>query len=114
MSGVVTREMFERGNAVAVLMYDPKADRVVLIRQFLSGAHYAGMPAWPLQIVAGMMDTMLSNNPEPTYVHQTNIMGTPPPGPAIVRRRVCASWARAWFLPLPPSRWTWCSPSCRR
>ena len=25
---------------------------------------------------------MLSNNPEPTYVHQTNIMGTPPPGPA--------------------------------
>jgi hypothetical protein len=33
-------------------------------------------------IVAGMMGTMLSNNPEPTYVHQTNIMGTPPPGPA--------------------------------
>ncbi len=56
MSEVVTREMFERGNAVAVLMYDPTADCVVMIRQFLSGAHYAGLPAWPLQIVAGMMD----------------------------------------------------------
>jgi len=55
-SGVVTREMFERGNAVAVLMYDPGADRVVMIRQFLVGAHYAGLPAWPLQVVAGMID----------------------------------------------------------
>jgi ADP-ribose pyrophosphatase len=56
MSGVVTREMFERGNAVAVLLYDPKADRVVMTRQFLVGAHYAGLPAWPLQIVAGTID----------------------------------------------------------
>src|SRR5208283_1182109 len=56
MSEIVTREMFERGNAVAVLMYDPRLDCVVMIRQFLVGAHYAGLPAWPLQIVAGMMD----------------------------------------------------------
>jgi len=56
MSGIVTREVFERGNAVAVLLYDPKADQVVMIRQFLVGAHYAGLAAWPLQIVAGMMD----------------------------------------------------------
>jgi hypothetical protein len=33
-------------------------------------------------VVSGMLQNMLSNNPEPTYVHQTNIMGTPPPGPA--------------------------------
>jgi hypothetical protein len=32
-------------------------------------------------VVSGMLENMLSNNPEPTYVHQTNIMGTPPPGP---------------------------------
>jgi len=31
---------------------------------------------------SGMLQNMLSNDPEPTYVHQTNIMGTPPPGPA--------------------------------
>ena len=29
-------------------------------------------------VVSGMLQNMLSNNPEPTYVHQTNIMGTPP------------------------------------
>ena len=56
LSEIVTREVFERGNAVAVLLYDPKTDQVVMIRQFLVGAHYAGLPAWPLQIVAGMMD----------------------------------------------------------
>jgi hypothetical protein len=33
-------------------------------------------------VVSGMLQNMLSNDPEPTYVHQTNIMGTPPPGPA--------------------------------
>jgi len=29
-------------------------------------------------VVSGMMTNVLSNNPEPTYVHQTNIMGTVP------------------------------------
>ncbi len=29
---------------------------------------------------SGMFTNMLSNDPEPTYVHQTNIMGEPPPG----------------------------------
>ncbi len=30
------------------------------------------------QVVTGMMQNLLSNNPEISYVHQTNIMGTPP------------------------------------
>ena len=30
------------------------------------------------QIASGMMQNLLSNNPEVSYVHQTNIMGTPP------------------------------------
>ena len=30
------------------------------------------------QVVAGMMQNLLSNNPEVSYVHQTNLMGTPP------------------------------------
>jgi hypothetical protein len=33
-------------------------------------------------IVSGMLVNVLSNDPEPTYVHQTNIMGQPPAGPA--------------------------------
>ena len=52
-SPVLLREVFERGSAVGVLLYDPRADTVVMIRQFLLGAHYAGMPDYPLQIVAG-------------------------------------------------------------
>ena len=30
-SGVLTRELFERGHAAAVLPYDPVSDRVILI-----------------------------------------------------------------------------------
>ncbi|MGA3221420.1 MAG: putative Ig domain-containing protein, partial [Acidimicrobiales bacterium] len=30
------------------------------------------------QVVTGMLQNMLSNNPEVSYVHQTNLMGTPP------------------------------------
>ncbi len=56
MSPVLTREVFERGNAAAVLPYDPKADTVLLIRQFLVGAHLAGRPNRPLQVIAGMVD----------------------------------------------------------
>jgi hypothetical protein len=33
-------------------------------------------------VVSGMFQNVLSNDPEPTYVHQTNIMGEPPAGPA--------------------------------
>ncbi len=32
-------------------------------------------------VVSGMFKNMLSDDPEPTYVHQTNLMGDPPPGP---------------------------------
>jgi hypothetical protein len=34
------------------------------------------------QVVTGMLQNVLSNNPEPSYVHQTNLMGTPPAGAA--------------------------------
>ena len=33
-------------------------------------------------VVSGMLQNMLNNDPRPTYVHQTNIMGQPPAGPA--------------------------------
>ena len=37
-SEAITREIFERGLAGAVLPYDPVLDRVVLVRQFRPGA----------------------------------------------------------------------------
>jgi ADP-ribose pyrophosphatase len=55
MSEVITREVLERGNAVAVLPYDPRRDEVLLIRQFLPGSYFGGHPPRPLQIIAGMV-----------------------------------------------------------
>ncbi len=55
MSPMLTREVLERGTAVCCLPYDPKSDRVLLIRQFLVGALVAGLPPRPLQVVAGMV-----------------------------------------------------------
>jgi ADP-ribose pyrophosphatase len=54
---VFTRELFERGRAVAVLPYDPRRDEVVLIRQFRIGAWAAGLETpWLWEIVAGIVE----------------------------------------------------------
>ncbi len=37
-SALLTREMFERGHAAAVLPYDPVRDEIVMIEQFRPGA----------------------------------------------------------------------------
>jgi len=52
----LTREIFERGHAAAVLPYDPIRDEVVLIEQFRVGALAAPSGPWLLEIVAGMID----------------------------------------------------------
>lgn len=64
-SGSMDRLVFERGHAVAVLLYDPDLDRVVLIEQFRVGA-FAALRAepdlatafrpWLIEIVAGIID----------------------------------------------------------
>ena len=56
MSGVISREVFERGQAGGVLMYDPQRDEVVLIRQFRAGAYVAGHHPWTWEIVAGIIE----------------------------------------------------------
>lgn len=53
---VFPREVFERGHAVGVLLFDPVRDRVVLIEQFRVGAVAAGKPAWLLEVVAGIIE----------------------------------------------------------
>jgi len=52
----LTRELFERGHAAAVLPYDPSRDAVVLIEQFRIGALEAPGGQWLLEIVAGVID----------------------------------------------------------
>lgn len=56
MSGEISREVFERGQAGGVLMYDPGRDEVVLIRQFRAGAYVAGHHPWTWEIVAGIIE----------------------------------------------------------
>jgi len=52
----VKRELFHRGDAVAVLMYDPAKDKVVLLEQFRVGAISDENGPWLLEIVAGMIE----------------------------------------------------------
>ena len=52
----LTRELFHRGECVAVLLYDPDTDEVVLIEQFRMGAIRNPEQAWLLEIVAGAIE----------------------------------------------------------
>jgi ADP-ribose pyrophosphatase len=56
MSPVITRELMERGQAVAVLLYDQQRDAVILIEQFRIGAMDDPHSAWLLELVAGMIE----------------------------------------------------------
>ncbi|MCK9396739.1 MAG: NUDIX domain-containing protein [Methylobacter sp.] len=55
-SAEITRELFMRGCCVAVLLYDPYADKVVLIEQFRTGAILNPDKAWLVEIVAGAIE----------------------------------------------------------
>jgi len=55
-SNEIVRELFRRGDCVAVLLYDPLRDEVVLIEQFRIGAVLRKKQAWLLEIVAGAVE----------------------------------------------------------
>lgn len=50
----ISRELMERGHAVAAALYDPVRERLVLIEQFRIGAYAAGEAPWMFECVAGM------------------------------------------------------------
>ena len=60
----ISREIFERGHAAAVLMYDPDMDVLVFIEQFRPGAFAAlssewyneDQSPWLIEIVAGIIE----------------------------------------------------------
>lgn len=56
VSDVISREVFERGQAGAVLLYDPARDDVVLIRQFRAGSYVAGHHPFTWETVAGIIE----------------------------------------------------------
>jgi ADP-ribose pyrophosphatase len=55
-SAEIVRELFVRGSCVAVLLYDPHTDHVVLIEQFRVGAIMRPDQAWLVEIVAGAIE----------------------------------------------------------
>jgi ADP-ribose pyrophosphatase len=56
MSAPMTRLLFERGDAVAVLPFDPQTRQVLLVQQFRYPAWVRGGPGWLWETIAGMHD----------------------------------------------------------
>jgi ADP-ribose pyrophosphatase len=52
----LTREVFERGDAVGVLPYDAQRDALVLIEQFRAGSLRDAEGPWMLELVAGIVE----------------------------------------------------------
>ena len=55
-SPVLRRELLDRGQAVAVLPYDPVRDEVVLVEQFRIGAGNDKSGPWLIEIIAGYQE----------------------------------------------------------
>jgi ADP-ribose pyrophosphatase len=52
----IGRELFIRGNAVAVVLYDPKLDQIAMVEQFRIGAMDEPNGPWLFEVVAGMIE----------------------------------------------------------
>ena len=52
----INRELLVREEAVGVLLFDPKRDEIVLVRQFRVGLVDKGVSPWILELVAGMVE----------------------------------------------------------
>ena len=55
-SKLLVRELLDRGQAAAVLPYDPVRDEVVLIEQFRIGAYEDPTGPWLIEVVAGLRE----------------------------------------------------------
>jgi ADP-ribose pyrophosphatase len=55
-SKTISRELFHRGNCVAVILYDANRDEIIIIEQFRIGAVQMPEKAWLLEIVAGAIE----------------------------------------------------------
>lgn len=64
-----THDVLRRGPAVAVVLYDPDHDQVVLIEQFRLPALLAGVSPWQIEIVAGLVGA--GETPEQVAVRET-------------------------------------------
>ena len=56
-SGERVFDIVRRGGAVAVVLYDPDCDSVVLIEQFRVAPLFGGRSPWQVEVVAGLIDS---------------------------------------------------------
>ncbi len=68
-SAVRSYDVLRRGRAVAIILYDPDRDSVVLVEQFRLPALLAGSSPWQLEAAAGMIDT--DETPEMVAIRET-------------------------------------------
>jgi ADP-ribose pyrophosphatase len=69
-SGERSYEVLRRGQAVAIVLYDPDRDAVVLVEQFRLPALLAGSSPWQLEAAAGLIDT--DETPEAVAIRETH------------------------------------------
>jgi ADP-ribose pyrophosphatase len=62
-------DVLRRGRAVAMVLYDPDRDSVVLVEQFRLPALLAGSSPWQLEVAAGLIDT--DETPEAVAIRET-------------------------------------------
>ncbi len=55
-SAPLTHDVLRRGEAVAVVLYDPDRDQVVLVEQLRLPAMLAGASPWQIEVVAGLVE----------------------------------------------------------
>ncbi len=55
-SDSLVREVFDRGDVVGVLPYDPETDSLVMLEQFRPGAMRGSDSPWMLELVAGVIE----------------------------------------------------------
>jgi ADP-ribose pyrophosphatase len=62
-------DVLRRGQAVAIVLYDPDRDAVVLVEQFRLPPLLAGSSPWQLEAAAGLIDT--DERPEAVAIRET-------------------------------------------
>jgi ADP-ribose pyrophosphatase len=62
-------DVLRRGQAVAIVLYDPDREAVVLVEQFRLPALLAGCSPWQLEAAAGLIDT--GETPEAVAIRET-------------------------------------------
>ncbi len=68
-SPIFTREVFERGYASAILLFDPKLEKLVFVEQFRPGAMGSESSPWLIELVAGMIE--IDEQPESVAIRES-------------------------------------------